>query len=84
MIMNGQCRIVHELQNRCSIVILSVDDEGKRDFTSTVQCVTAKKFEKGVAPDLGPKNFEGNIDFDIGKKSRINFKIDKNYFPSSV
>ena len=61
-------------------MILSVDDEGERDFTRTVQCVTDEKFEKGVAPDLGPKNFKGNIDFDIGKKSRINFKIDKNNF----
>ena len=56
---------------------LIVDDKGDRDFTSTVQCVTDTKFEKGVAPDLGPKNFEGNIDFDIGKKSKHNFKIDK-------
>ena len=64
--------------------MLSVDDEGERDFTRTVKCVTDEKFKKGVAPDLGPKNFEGSIDFDIGKKSRSNFKIDKNYFPSSV
>ena len=51
--------------------MLSVDDEGERDFTRTVQCVTDEKFKKGVAPDLGPKNFKGSIDFDIGKKSRI-------------